>query len=92
MNVADVDPCGTVTVAGTTASRTFELARLITAPPLPAGLARVTVPVVLVGPTTEFGFTEMLLNAGVTLRFEVRLTPEYDAAITTGACFGTETV
>ena len=42
-NVADVDPCGTFTVAGTVAFG-LELDRPTKTPPAPAGLARVTVP------------------------------------------------
>ena len=45
MKVADVEPWGMVTVAGTVAAVVFELDRDTTAPPEPAGVVSVTVPV-----------------------------------------------
>lgn len=45
VNVAVVDPPGTVTLAGTVASEVLLLVRLTTVPPAGAGFFRVTVPV-----------------------------------------------
>lgn len=45
VKVAEVEPCATVTVAGTVAAVVFELDRDTTAPPEPAGVVSVTVPV-----------------------------------------------
>ena len=45
VNVAVVEPPGTVTLAGTVASDVILLLRLTTVPPVGAGFARVTVPV-----------------------------------------------
>ena len=44
-NVAEVEPCGTVTDAGTLAAVEFELESDTTAPPEPAAEVRLTVPV-----------------------------------------------
>jgi hypothetical protein len=45
VNVAVVDPPGTVTLVGTVTSEVMLLLRLTTVPPLGAGFGRVTVPV-----------------------------------------------
>lgn len=63
-NVAEVELCGTVTVAGTLATLAFELESEITAPPVPAGSVRVTVPLPDWPVTIVPGLIEMLLRAG----------------------------
>lgn len=86
-NVADVDPCGTVTVAGTLAPAVFELESDITAPPLPAGPVRVTAPVPDWPATIVLGLTEILLRAsagGLTVIPNVEVAPEYEAVKVTG--------
>jgi hypothetical protein len=66
LNVAEVAPAATVTLAGTEALALFE-ERLTTKPPEGAALNRVTVPVDEVPPTTEFGDTDTPLRpAGLT--------------------------
>ena len=45
VNVADVDPAGTVTLAGTLAAVVLELESATTTPPVPAAAVRLTVPV-----------------------------------------------
>lgn len=45
VNVAEVDPAGTVTLAGTLAAVVLELDRVTTTPPVPAAAVRLTVPV-----------------------------------------------
>jgi hypothetical protein len=45
VNVADVEPCGTVTLAGTVAAAVLELESETTTPPVAAADVRVTVPV-----------------------------------------------
>ena len=54
-NVAVEEPCGTSTVGGTTAAELL-LDSATNAPPAPAGLLRVTVPVEDAPPVTEVGF------------------------------------
>ena len=63
VNVAEVDPVGTVTLAGTVAAVVFELESVTTAPPVPAATVRVTVPVPDWPLTIVLGLTEMLLSA-----------------------------
>jgi len=87
-NVAELDPCGTVTEAGTVAADVFELERETRAPPELAGAVRVTVPTPTCPLTMVLGLTETLLSAavedGVTVRANVVLTPAYDAVNVTG--------
>jgi len=45
VNVADIEPCGTVTLEGTLAAAVLELASETTTPPVPAAAVRLTVPV-----------------------------------------------
>jgi len=59
VNVADAEPVGTVTVAGTELLPVAE--RLITIPPRADALVRVTVPVAVLPPATEVGETLTLL-------------------------------
>ena len=63
VNVAEVAPCGTVTIEGTPATKELELKATVT-PPEGAGKARVTMPVVLEPPTTVVGLTVRLERTG----------------------------
>jgi hypothetical protein len=63
-NVAEVEPCGTVTETGTLAAAVFELESDTTAPPEPAIEVRLTVPVPDWPPTIAEGLTATLLSAG----------------------------
>jgi hypothetical protein len=75
--VAVVAPAGTVTVAGTCAAPVLPEVRLTTAPPVGAGLSRVTVPVEDAPPSTVAGLTLTPLRAAtgaVTVKVAVRLT------------------
>ena len=68
VNVAEVAPASTVTVAGSVALTLLEL-RLMTAPPGPAGPLSVTLPVEDVPPRTEDGVTVMPARpAGLTVK------------------------
>ena len=82
VKVAEVDPAGTVTLAGTLAAVVLELESVTTAPPVPAAAVRVTVPVPDWALTIVLGLTEMLLSAaagGVMVTPKVLLTLEYEA-------------
>jgi len=59
-----VAPAGTVTVLGTAATLGLLLLRFTTKPPDGAGAVRVTVPVLLLPPTTLVGFRLRLLRLG----------------------------
>jgi len=59
-----VAPAGTVTVLGTVATFVLLLLRFTTNPPDGAGAVRVTVPVLLLPPTTLVGFRLRLLRLG----------------------------
>jgi hypothetical protein len=63
VKVAVVAPASTVTVAGTWAAAVLLELKLTTAPPVGAGLSKVTVPVDDTPPSTVVGFTLTLLNA-----------------------------
>lgn len=79
MNVAEVEPCGTVTFAGTLAAVVLELDRDTTTPPDPAADVRLTVPVPDSPLTIVPGLTETLLRAaggGLTVMPNVALAPE----------------
>ena len=79
VNVADVEPCATVTLEGTLAAVALELERDTTTPPEPAASVRVTVPVPVWALTIVLGLTETLLSAaggGVTVTPKVAFTPE----------------
>jgi hypothetical protein len=56
LNVALVDPAGTVTLSGTVATNVLLLARVTTAPPAGAIPLSLTVPVEELPPTTVVGF------------------------------------
>lgn len=77
--VAEVAPCATVMLEGTVAAAVLELESETTAPPVPAGSVKVTVPVPVCPLTIVLGLTEILLSApgrGVTVTPNVLLTPE----------------
>jgi len=77
--VAEAEPCGTVTLAGTLAAVVLELERDTTTPPDPAADVRLTVPVPDRPLTIVLGLTETLLRAaggGLTVRPNVALAPE----------------
>jgi hypothetical protein len=77
VKVAVVAPAATVTEAGTWAAAVLLDDRETTAPPVGAGLSRVTVPVEDTPPSTEVGFTLTPLKAAasaVTVKVAVRLT------------------
>jgi len=63
VNVIEVAPTGTVTLAGTVAQLMLDES-VTTVPPVGAGPLMVTVPVDEVPPWTEVGFTLTLTNAG----------------------------
>jgi hypothetical protein len=56
VNVALVAPAATVTLAGTVTTEVLLLESVITLPPVGANMFRMTVPVDVVPPVTEFGF------------------------------------
>ncbi len=60
VKLAEVEPCGIVMEEGTVAALALELASETAAPPVPAGLVRVTVPVPDKPLTIEVGVTERL--------------------------------
>ena len=79
VNVADVDPAGTVTLAGTLAAVVLELESVTTTPPVPAAEVRLTVPVPVWLLTIVLGLTETLLSAaagGLMVTPNVLFTPE----------------
>ena len=65
VNVAELEPCGTVTVVGTLAAVALELASEMAMPPVPAAAVRVTVPVPDWPLVIVLGLTEIPLRAGV---------------------------
>ena len=79
VNVAEVDPARTVTLAGTLAAVVLELESVTTAPPVPAAAVKLTVPVPVWPLAIVLGLTETPLNAaggGVMVSPNVLLTPE----------------
>ncbi len=64
VNVLEVWPCGTVTVTGTPAAAVLELESDTAAPPLPAAVVRLTVPVAEPPLAMVLELTERLLSAG----------------------------
>jgi len=76
-NVVDVLPAGTMTLGDTWAAVALLLERVTVAPPDGAGPFRVTVPVELLPPVTDVGFsvTEDRVTAGFTVKVAVRLVP-----------------
>jgi hypothetical protein len=82
VNVAEVAPAATLTLAGTPAALAFELESDTTAPPEGAAAVNVTVPVPDCPLTIVLGLTATLLSApggGLMVTPNVSLTPEYDA-------------
>jgi hypothetical protein len=79
VNVAEVEPCGIFTIAGTLAAAELELDSETPTPPVPAAAVRVMVPVADWPPTMVAGLTDTLPNAaaaGLTVTPKVVLTPE----------------
>ena len=79
VNVVEVEPAGTVTVAGTLAAGALELESDTVTPPVPAAAVRLTVPVPVKPLMIEVGLTETLLSAasgGLTVIPNVVFTPE----------------
>src|SRR5437867_3419687 len=79
-NVALMAPAATVTLAGTVATATFELARLTRSPPLGAALVRVAAPVAEPPPVSVEGVTVIALRlagggTGLTVRVALRVAP-----------------
>ena len=64
VNVAEVCPCGTVTLDGTLATVVLELESDTATPPLPAAEVRLTVPVADPPLAIVLELTERLLSAG----------------------------
>ena len=82
MKVAEVCPCGIVTVAGTLAAVVLELESDTMTPPLPAAAVRLTVPVADPPLAIVLELTVRLLSAGgggLTVIPNVALTPVYEA-------------
>jgi hypothetical protein len=77
VNVAEVEPAGTVTLEGTLAAVELELASETTTPPVRAAAVRVTVPVPVWPLTIVLGLTEALLNAA-----DIGLTEKANEAFT----------
>jgi hypothetical protein len=79
VNVAEVEPCATVTLEGTLAAAVLELESETVTPPKPAATDRVTVPVPVWPLVIVLGLTETPLKAaagGLMVTPEVLLTPE----------------
>ena len=79
VNVAEVEPAGTVTLDGTLTAVVLELESEMPTPPVPAAAVRVMVPVPDWPLTIVAGLTEMLLSAaagGLMVTPKVVLTPE----------------
>jgi hypothetical protein len=84
VNVADVLPAETVTLAGTDATAGLALARVTAMPPVGALPLSVTVPVELAPPVTVAGLRESVdIAGGFTVKVVVRLTVPAEAVITT---------
>ena len=82
VKLPELDPCETMTVAGTVAALVLELESDTTTPPLPAGALRLTMPAADWPLMIVPGLTETLLSTavgGLMVTPNVALTPEYDA-------------
>ena len=76
VNVTEVAPAATVTIAGTCAAAVLLLVSTTTAPPVGAAWVNVTVPADEVPPTTEVGFRVTVLRTpDNTVKLAVRVTP-----------------
>jgi hypothetical protein len=76
--VAEVEPCGILTLRSTLATAGLEMKSDTVTPPVPAAVIRVTVPMPNWPPTMVLGLTETLSAAdgGLTVRPNVLLAPE----------------
>lgn len=63
LNVAEVEPCGIITVEGTLATVGLELESETATPPIPAGALRLMVPLPDWSLRIKLGRTEMLVKA-----------------------------
>lgn len=78
-NFTDVDPCWTVTLAGTLSAAAFELDSTSVTPPLPAAAVRVTTPLVELALLSTEEVSDRLLRAtvgGLTVTTNALFTPE----------------
>ena len=78
VKVLEVDPAGTVTLAGTVAAAVLLLVRSTVMPPVGASAERVTVPVEEVPPVTVVGLTlteERLTLGAFTVKVAVLVVP-----------------
>ena len=83
VNVADVLPAATITLAGTDATAGFALAKVTVKPPVGALPVSVTVPLELAPPVKVTGLSEKVdSTGGLTVSVAV-LTPLADAVMTT---------
>src|ERR1043166_6716717 len=81
-NVADNAPAGTVTFDGTVTFVALPFPSVTTMPLAGAGAFRVTLPTELMPPLTLAGFIVIEASAaGLTDRFAVLTTPEYEAVM-----------
>ncbi len=79
VKVAEVAPCGIVTVVGTLATALLELDSDTTTPPVPAAAVKLTVPVPVKPLMIDVGLIDILLRAagrGLTVTPNVAFTPE----------------
>jgi hypothetical protein len=79
VNVAEVEPAGTVTLEGTLAAVELELERATATPPVPAAAVRVIVPVPDCPRVIVLGLTDRLLRdagGGLMVTPKVAFTPE----------------
>lgn len=84
VKVPEIAPCATVTLAGTLAAPVLELESETVAPPVPAAVVKLTVPVAVLPLTIVLGLTDTLLSAadaggGLMVTPDVTLAPEYVA-------------
>ena len=93
VNVADVLPAATITLAGTDATAGLALARATAKPPVGALPVSVTVPVEFAPPVTVAGLRERMESAaGFTVKVADLLTVPADAVMTTAAWVATGVV